>query len=115
MRPTGSPRGSPRGSRRAVAVVLLACVVLGLTVATTSRLDDGHLAWRVVASESFDDPLPVDGTRWTRDPGGEDSPWNVDDLDDDGQVWRAISGPAFDRALDTFDVYRKRVPFGDGG
>jgi hypothetical protein len=111
MRPTGSPTGS----RRAVAVVLVACVVLGVTVATTSRLDDGHLAWRVVASESFDDPLPVDRTGWTRDPGGEDSPWHVDDLDDDGRVWRAISGPAFDRALDTFDVYRKRVPFGDGG
>ena len=57
----------------------------------------------------------MDSAAWTRDPQGDDSPWHVDDLDDDGAVWRTISGPAFGEALRTFDVFRKRVTFGDGG
>ncbi|MEV5824229.1 hypothetical protein AB0L25_01485 [Spirillospora sp. NPDC052242] len=71
--------------------------------------------WRLVAHEGFQRPLTVDRARWQRDPHGPDSPWHVGPLDDDGEVWKTISGPEFTERLQTFDVYRKRVPFGRGG
>ena len=102
-------------SRQSAAAVVATCVAL-LFVTGLSASDDGDgLSWRLVAEETFDDDLTVDSTAWTRDPQGDESAWHVDDLDDDGAVWRTISGAAFGEALRTFDVFRKRVTFGDGG
>ena len=75
----------------------------------------GSTTWRLARSETFDGPLHVDDAPWVRDPHGETSKWNLDAFDDDGQAWRDMSGPAFDAALRTFDVYRKRVRFGERG
>jgi len=71
--------------------------------------------WQVVHHETFDERLVVDQAAWTKDPHGAASPWHVDDYDDDGDVWSALSGPDFQRALETFAVFRKRVSFGEGG
>ena len=71
--------------------------------------------WRVVHHESFDSALSVDAASWVKDPQGPDSPWNVDQFDDDGEAWPAISGPAFTEALSTLAVYRKRVRLGEDG
>ena len=101
-------------SRQSAAAVVAACVALLLAGWLSPPTRDG-LTWRLVAQETFDAPLSVDSATWTRDPQGDESPWQVDDLDDDGAVWREISGPAFGAALRTFDVYRKRVTFGDDG
>ena len=102
-------------SRKSAAAVISACVALLLATSLSPSEDGDGTSWRLVAEETFDDPLNVDSASWTRDPQGDDSPWHVDDLDDDGAVWRTISGPAFGEALRTFDVYRKRVTFGDDG
>ncbi|MEU5876325.1 hypothetical protein [Spirillospora sp. NPDC047279] len=71
--------------------------------------------WVLVAQEGFDRRLPVDGAAWRRDPLGKDSPWHVDQFDDDGDAFRAISDPDLTRQLATLDIYRKRVPFGRDG
>jgi hypothetical protein len=68
--------------------------------------------WRLVAEEGFDDPLAVDSAKWVKDPYGPESPWHVDEFDDDGEVWKAISDPYFSSALSSFGVFRKRVAFG---
>ena len=102
-------------SRRSAAAIVSACVALLLATSLSPNEDGDGTSWRLVAEETFDDPLDVDTAGWTRDPQGDDSPWHVDDLDDDGAVWRTISGPAFSEALRTFDVYRKRVTFGEDG
>jgi hypothetical protein len=105
------------GSRRTVVAVLLVAVVLAvIAAALTTRGDDGKgTRWRLLAEETFDHQLPIDAAPWVRDPNGVHSPWHVDGLDDDGEVWNVISGPAFEQALKTFDVYRKRVTFGQDG
>jgi hypothetical protein len=69
----------------------------------------------VVHRESFRVAPAVDSAAWVRDPQGPDSPWNVDQFDDDGEAWPRISGQAFSRALSTLAVYRKRVTFGEDG
>jgi len=99
-------------SRRTVLIALFAVLVLAApAVLTASR--STRPTWRLVEAESFDRPLHVDDAPWVRDPQGDASSWNVDAFDDDGEAWRAMSGPAFSAALRTFDVYRKRVAFGD--
>jgi len=105
------------GSRRTAVVVLLLAVLLVALAAALSlggEESEGR-QWRLLEEETFDRRLPVDAAAWTRDSHGVNSPWHVDGLDDDGEVWDVISGPAFDQALGTFDVYRKRVRFGHKG
>src|SRR3954449_12328293 len=104
-------------SRRTMVAVLLSAVVLVPIAAAVTIRDDGDKGtrWRLLEAETFDDQLPIDAAAWVQDPNGVDSPWHVDGLDDDGEVWNVISGPSFEQALETFDVYRKRVRFGEDG
>ncbi len=83
-------------SRQSAAAIVSACVALLLATSLSQNEDGDGTSWRLVAEETFDDPLDVDTAGWTRDPQGDGSPWHVDDLDDDGAVWRTISGPAFE-------------------
>ncbi|GLW63468.1 hypothetical protein Arub01_17120 [Actinomadura rubrobrunea] len=75
----------------------------------------GRKGWTLVAREDFDRPLPVDRAPWRLDPQGPRSPWHVDAFDDDGEAWKKISGPEFERRLATLNVFRKRVAFGRNG
>ena len=69
-------------------------------------------AWRVARSEDFTTALSVNGAAWVKDPQTATSRWAVDQFDDNGKVWHAISDPAMTRQLRTMNVYRKRVAFG---
>ena len=74
-----------------------------------------HKKWQLKYQESFGKPLPVDDAPWVRDPHGEQSPWNVDHLDDDGDFFQVQGGDDFERQLNSFDILRKRVSFGQNG
>jgi hypothetical protein len=74
-----------------------------------------HRKWKLKYRETFDKPLPMEKAPWVRDPHGEESPWHVDHLDDDGAYFRVQGGEAFGDQLNSFDVLRKRVPFGKDG
>ncbi|MBB6172742.1 hypothetical protein HNR23_002802 [Nocardiopsis mwathae] len=99
---------------RRTAAATIAAAILAAQSADAGEND--HLSgWRLVAEEDFVDPLRIDEVPWTLDPQGPRSPWYMDPFGDDGEVWHAISDPDFSEQTATFDVYRKRVAFGDGG
>ncbi|QXJ22339.1 hypothetical protein AGRA3207_003328 [Actinomadura graeca] len=75
----------------------------------------GPKGWILLDHEGFDEPLRVDAAKWRLDPQGPRSPWHVDAFDDDGEAWKRISGPLFDKQLATLNVFRKRVAFGHKG
>ncbi len=92
------------------AVALLAAAAAG-----EFFTDDPRKRWRVVKHETFSVGLHIDEAPWVKDPQGPGSPWHVDEFDDDGEAWTAMSGESFTRAMDTLAVYRKRVTFGRDG
>lgn len=69
----------------------------------------------MVREETFDTALSVDRAAWVRDPQTRSSRWAVDQFDDNGAAWQAMSGPAMKKQMATLNVYRKRVRFGAGG
>lgn len=74
--------------------------------------------WQLKYHENFGKPLPVDSAPWVRDPLGKESPWYVDDpakLNDDGKWFEIHGGEDFNRHIESFDILRKRVPFGEDG
>lgn len=90
-------------------------VVAGLAPTVHADVSGGteRPGWRLAFGESFERDLPVNGADWVRDPLGPDSPWAVDAFDDDGTAFKDMSDPAFSAQLDTLNVFRKRVSFGD--
>lgn len=95
-------------------------MMVGVTVAgPAAQADPADQApgrkWQLVYTESFGAPTGIDQAPWVRDPHGEDSPWNVDHLDDDGEFFRVKGGPEFERQLQGTDILRKRVAFGRDG
>lgn len=94
--------------------------LLGLSKGTiakeneVNRSNKGKKAknWKLKYHENFGRPLPVDSASWVRDPLGKESPWYVDELSDDGELFKIRGGDDFERHLDSFDILRKRVPFG---
>ncbi|MDO4910147.1 MAG: hypothetical protein Q3972_00200 [Corynebacterium sp.] len=70
-------------------------------------------SWKLAHSESFDKALNLDSVEWTVDTHGDDSPYHVDDFDDDGRYFENLGGEAFYRALAKANVLRKSVTFGD--
>ncbi|WP_312980252.1 hypothetical protein [Corynebacterium sp.] len=81
---------------------------------TPSTFDASEGGWHLKYSEDFEAPLPTDG-RWVVDPHGEDSPWHVDEFDDDGEYFGVKGGDAFAEALDSVDILRKRTEVGQDG
>lgn len=92
-----------------------ATTAAGPVIASVSADEQPARTWRVARAEGFDAPLTVDRARWVKDPMTARSRWAVDQFDDNGEAWRAISGPAFRRQLKSLNVFRKQVKFGDGG
>ncbi|MCW2819158.1 MAG: hypothetical protein JWR42_1945 [Marmoricola sp.] len=102
----------------AAALAVPAIVPASRTVPPTPALVSSDVPaprWRVAASEDFSTTLTVDRAAWRKDPLTATSPWAVDQFDDDGKVWHAISDPAMTRQVRTLNVFRKRVRFGTGG
>jgi hypothetical protein len=112
MRPSASWRRSLLAAGGAAAVLT---TVVGPVPRATSAEAAGPGGWRLVHSEAFDRALPVGAVPWTRDPQGDKSPWNVDQLDDDGRYFQVQGGQEFQRQLNSFNVMRKRVSFGGDG
>jgi len=111
-----------RGTVFALGVALLGAGCAGAkgTEPTGTRSEHRESAseacsWKLVRSETFVQRVPVDEANWVRDPQGDASPWNVDDLDDDGKFYQVMGGADFARHLASFDVLRKRVSFGQDG
>lgn len=100
------------GNWKRATLVIGAMVAASSIVQFTAREGTG---WRVVYRETFHDALAIDDAAWMLDPQGPASPWNVDQFDDDGEAWVAVSGDAFTDALGTLAIYRKRVTFGEDG
>ncbi|MCK7675252.1 hypothetical protein [Corynebacterium pygosceleis] len=78
--------------------------------------DDAHReGWKLQHQETFDTAPNLDAVPWVEDTYGDDSPWHVDEFDDDGIYFKNIGGPWFDRALDSFKLLRKRAEIGEEG
>lgn len=110
--------------RRPLAVLSAAVVAGGMAAALPAHADatsdiigpdDPREGWQLVAQEDFSEPLSTDGAPWAVDPHGDDSPWHVDTFDDDGQYFVNQGGEEFLAQLDSFDLLRKSVSFGEGG
>lgn len=71
--------------------------------------------WVLKYEENFDQQLDFTGVDWTIDPLGPESPWYVDEFSDDGVYYSILGGESFDRALDSMNIMRKRVAFGQDG
>lgn len=80
----------------------------------TSQIFDSpqRQGWKLQREETFDTPLNAEATAWTKDEYGPNSPWNVDEFDDDGEYFQNLGGEDFDKALKQQDVLRKRIEFG---
>jgi hypothetical protein len=99
-----------------IALLPLAAVGLcGCHLRSAGAPPAGGRPWQLVYEETFEAPVTSDTAPWLRDPGGPNSPWHVDAMDDDGPFFRVLGGAAFARQLATFATYRKRVVFGRDG
>jgi hypothetical protein len=97
-----------------VALSLLACALpTGVASAVDPAPSVPH--WQVSRAETFSTTLTVNQAAWVRDPQTASSAWAVDQFDDNGRAWHALSDPAITRQMASLNVYRKRVAFGTGG
>ena len=105
---TSQPSQTPSPSASATAAP---------TVAPTDSAGDSANpnGWVLKYEENFDQNLDFNGVDWTIDPMGPDSPWYVDEFSDDGVYYSILGGESFDRALDSMNIMRKRVAFGQDG
>lgn len=77
--------------------------------------DAEHAGWVLKHSENFNEPIDLSKAKWTVDPLGKNSPWYVDEFSDDGLYYQNLGGNAFQRALDSMNILRKRVAIGEDG
>jgi hypothetical protein len=115
MRTTGCLRRTNRS--RAILTASAAFVLIVLCVpgaqATGKAVDlngpeKRRVGWKLMYEETFSQPVRDRGAGWVRD----DFSSQINHLDDNGEVWHINGGPAFAEALASFDMYRKRVVFG---
>lgn len=109
-----------RRARQRAGAALVAALSIGAGLAPSPRataVEPGPpvLSWQVVRAENFTTTLAVNKAAWMRDPQTASSPWAIDQFDDNGRVWHAISDPAITNQMATLNVYRKRVKFGTDG
>lgn len=71
--------------------------------------------WKLMYHEDFQDLLSFDDIPWEIDSYGDNSPWHVDHLDDDGEFFQIQGGNDFEKQLESFDLLRKRASFGEEG
>lgn len=116
-KPTKSPKPSQTPSPSASAAQPTASATPAPTVAPTDSAGDSTNpnGWVLKYEENFDQNLDFNGVDWTIDPMGPDSPWYVDEFSDDGVYYSILGGESFDRALDSMNIMRKRVAFGQDG
>lgn len=81
----------------AAVIALTALVATPAAAGTESPTQEAPDDWRVVQAEDFDTTLAVDRAPWVKDPQTATSRWAVDQMDDNGALWRKISDPAFSR------------------
>lgn len=81
----------------------------------SSTHDNAPAQWKLLHEETFDRDLGVQDQAWVVDTHGDDSPWNVDEFDDDGAYFQNLGGEHFQRALDSVSIMRKRVETGTDG
>ncbi|MEV8254406.1 hypothetical protein AB0O95_10635 [Rhodoglobus sp. NPDC076762] len=109
-----SKRSTFRSSLGCAALALVTVGVTGCTAAAEPpEPSNGEPGWTLVHQEDFSGGLDVNGAAWQVDPYGEESPWNVDHLDDDGRFYEVQAGEDLERHLSSFDLLRKQVTFGD--
>lgn len=110
-----APRSAlARGAARLVAVALAASGCGEPSPrASAAAATPSPLRWRLVARETFDRPFaePV----WLEDRHGDDSPYHVDDFDDDGAFFRERGGAAFLSNLRSFRSFRASSTYGADG
>jgi hypothetical protein len=71
--------------------------------------------WRLVHHEAFKRGIDDASVPWKRDVPGPDSPYDVDEYDENGRFFEAVGGPAFATQLDRTHIYRKSFRFGERG
>lgn len=76
---------------------------------------NNYRQWMLKYHENFKKEVPADKVDWVHDSYGDDSPWHVDHLDDDGKFFKIQGGDEFQKQLDSFDLLRKQVKFGKKG
>ncbi|MFW0112582.1 hypothetical protein ACN080_09565, partial [Rothia sp. CCM 9416] len=77
--------------------------------------DQAGQDWVLKYQEQFDDDISLSAEPWIVDPLGAESPWYVDEFSDDGVYYSILGGKSFDRALDSMNIMRKRLTFGQDG
>jgi hypothetical protein len=100
------------GVAAVTAATLPASAATSASPAATSASPAG---WRLADSEDFNHPLSIDSASWQRDSLDTKSPWHVDQWDDNGPYYQINGGSDFTKDVNSFDLMRKRVTFGQGG
>jgi len=70
--------------------------------------------WRLVYHETFDTPF-AEPAKWSEDLYGKQSPYHVDDYDEDGEVFFQKGGDTFTKGLKSFRSFRKSHAYGKDG
>jgi hypothetical protein len=108
-----SPAAS--AATRAATAVVADGTPKPVEAATPSNSAQSNTQWRLVEDENFNQPLGVNSAPWVRDPLGTKSPWYVQYFGEDGEYYKDLGGPAFQKDVDSFDLMRKQVTFGKNG
>src|SRR6185436_15419009 len=105
LRGVGPPALSSRGAvRRFLGDLRLATLIAGLVGCrhpVPAPSPAAPVRWRLAYHETFDQPF-AEPERWVEDRYGDDSPYHVDEVDDDGAFFRRAVGPAFEQGLRAF-------------
>ncbi|MBN9644932.1 hypothetical protein ACFSSC_06950 [Corynebacterium mendelii] len=71
--------------------------------------------WRLVREETFDKGINDSKVDWEVQKFGPGNRYYVDEFSDGGKYFKIQGGEYFQRALDSFQLLRKSVPFGEDG
>lgn len=100
-------------ARACTCLSISAALIFSLTSCTNTSTDTSASgSWKLAYSETFEDPINLNQASWVPQTYGEDSPYHVDDFDDDGQYFKNLGGEYFERALENANILRKSITFG---
>lgn len=84
--------------------------------AASTAVGQARGSWRLIRSEAFDAPVRTTrDTGWFTDKDGPQSPYDVDEYDNDGAYFRTFGGEDFERHLAGLSLYRRSFALGTDG
>jgi hypothetical protein len=96
-----------------VAVGFMGCGPAPRAAPAPDRIAADAIRWRLVHHESFDQPFAT--PPWVEDTYGDDSPYHVDEFDEDGAFFTERGGATFAANLGRFRSFRRSSRYGEDG